>query len=489
MRFSVFLIVNMLAAVVLPASVNENENKFYVELEKKEKQSHYGVLILLVAAVVVVLTVPLIPGAIMILSYSNVKFIPEEGAYIRFDVKEIEFKVDETNTEIPVNKETKELMCVANATKDTVWICLEFEAKNKREIRIPLGKENSTINGTKKMVKLREGEGYEFEIFIKPLCTCSVTDDMLTVTYNVKRKKVTGSYKIPMKYKTVLTKSLDPEEIHEEELSLGEGSFGNVFKGTFRDNNVAVKKIKESTNPDEQKEEFIKETAMLEKLHYRYIVYYYGSVFISEKNWIVTEFAPLGSLYDLIMKQEIKQDDKKMRIKILLDAARGIQYLHNNEILHRDIKPANILIFDIDRIDDRKIVNAKLTDFGSAIEIKALEVAFRESNSSKIPVGTPAYMSPEMLQAQELQQSYSKPTDIYSFGITMFECMKGGKAYPEEMIKIRGKLEEFVIGGSRLEKPESMEDDMYTLITQCWCQDPKERLPIEQIITSLSKLL
>ena len=150
MRFSVFLIVNMLAAVVLPASVNENENKFYVELEKKEKQSHYGVLILLVAAVVVVLTVPLIPGAIMILSYSNVKFIPEEGAYIRFDVKEIEFKVDETNTEIPVNKETKELMCVANATKDTVWICLEFEAKNKREIRIPLGKENSTINGTKK---------------------------------------------------------------------------------------------------------------------------------------------------------------------------------------------------------------------------------------------------------------------------------------------------------------------------------------------------
>ena len=85
---------------------------------------------------------------------------------------------------------------------------------------------------------------------------------------------------------------------------------------------------------------------MLDKFRCSYIIHFYGAVFIPHKICIVTEFATYGSLNDLIKQHEIINE--QIRIKILIDSAKGIQYLHTNGILHRDIKPDNILIFDIE---------------------------------------------------------------------------------------------------------------------------------------------
>ena len=98
--------------------------------------------------------------------------------------------------------------------------------------------------------------------------------------------------------------------------------------------------------------EFEKEVLILDKFHDEYIAHFYVSAFIQNKICMVTEYATLGSLEDVIKhhKKSIHEQVKKKRI--LLDAVRGIQYLHNNRILLHDIKPENILIFDIEQHDN-----------------------------------------------------------------------------------------------------------------------------------------
>ena len=94
-------------------------------------------------------------------------------------------------------------------------------------------------------------------------------------------------------------------------------------------------------------------------------------------------------------------------------------------------------------------------------------------------------MSPEVLN----REHYKKPSDIYSFSITMFECMKWGEAYEGDQFKFPWNIAKFVISGKRLEKPKGMRDDIYSLINECWKQEPKERLEITQIISKLQEIL
>ena len=96
-------------------------------------------------------------------------------------------------------------------------------------------------------------------------------------------------------------------------------------------------------------------------------------------------------------------------------------------------------------------------------------------------IGTPIYMSPEVLN----KEHYKKPSDIYSFSITIYECMKWGEAYPKEIFPHEWDIANFIIKGKRLEKPKRMRNDIYSLISECWKQEPKERLEITQIVSKL----
>ena len=95
-------------------------------------------------------------------------------------------------------------------------------------------------------------------------------------------------------------------------------------------------------------------------------------------------------------------------------------------------------------------------------------------------------MSPEVLN----QEHYKKPSDIYSFSITIYECIKWGKAYPinYERFKFPWKIADFIMKGNRLQKPESMKEIVYSFISECWCQEPKERLEIVSVLNTLEKI-
>ena len=168
-----------------------------------------------------------------------------------------------------------------------------------------------------------------------------------------------------------------------------------------------------------------------------------------------------------------------MRVKLLIDAAKGIQYLHDNNILHRDIKPDNFLCVSLE--EDIK-VNAKLTDFGSSRNINLLMTNMTFTKG----IGSPAYMAPEILK----REHYKKPADIYSFAITMLEIMVWKEAYPKTIYRFAWDIADTVAQGKRSQLINEIENiKIKELIENCWCQLPSDRLSINDILNNLKTLL
>jgi len=127
---------------------------------------------------------------------------------------------------------------------------------------------------------------------------------------------------------------------------------------------------------------------------------------------------------------EREKRQKRVKMKMMLDAARGVEYLHKNGVLHRDIKPDNLLVFSLSEVVESG-ANAKLTDFGSSRNINLLMTNMTFTKG----VGTPTYMAPEVLN----NRKYKREADIFSFGVMMFECFKWGEAYPKDKFLFHGR--------------------------------------------------
>ena len=189
---------------------------------------------------------------------------------------------------------------------------------------------------------------------------------------------------------------------------------------------------------------------------------------------MVTEFAPFGNLENLMRNNPDKPPTLQFRIKLMIDAGRGIQYLHENGILHRDIKPDNFLIMSL---DENVPVNCKLTDFGSARNINLLmtNISFTKG------IGTPAYMAPEIIN----KQHYKTAADIYAFAIVMYEIFGWTDAFPKTLFRFPWQIADFVMNGYRPYHCDAITPNLYNIIERSWCQKQNERLTIEDIVSCL----
>ncbi|ELP87063.1 tyrosine protein kinase, putative [Entamoeba invadens IP1] len=300
------------------------------------------------------------------MSCSNITFIPI-GDDVIVNKTEVSF-----GEEIDVNSQQRELLCVGNTSKHNMKIQITTKSATI---------EKYEFDSNPKIIVLPSGEACEFEILLTLKCTTKFNENIILVSNSfTKRKDALKEIKIAATSK--LTTRLDPNELQEDTI-LGEGSFGVVFKGTFRDNIVAIKKMKISGNEDTLNNAFEKEVEMLDKFRSEYIVHFYGAVFIPNKVCLVTEFAQFGSLQDLMKHKTSDEINIKHRVKMMLDGANGISYLHENGILHRDIKLDNLLVFSKNPNDK---VNAKLTDFESARNVNMMMTNMTFTNGIGIPI-------------------------------------------------------------------------------------------------------
>ncbi|KAG2240445.1 hypothetical protein Bca52824_090763 [Brassica carinata] len=195
---------------------------------------------------------------------------------------------------------------------------------------------------------------------------------------------------------------------------LGEGGFGEVYKGTLSNGTeVAVKRLSEKSGQGIK--EFKNEAVLVSKLQHRNLVRLLGFCLEGEEKILIYEFVPNKSLdYFLFDPERQSQLDWIQRYKIIEGIARGILYLHQDSqltIIHRDLKASNILL-------DANM-NPKISDFGLSI---IFEMDQTQGNTSKI-AGTYAYMSPEYA----MQGQFSMKSDIYSFGVLVLEIISGKK--------------------------------------------------------------
>ncbi|ELP84562.1 protein serine/threonine kinase, putative [Entamoeba invadens IP1] len=373
--------------------------------------------------------------------------------------------LNETSEEIQILRETYHFLCVGNVNKKTVKV--QFSIKDQETYSITIDPE---------IVLLKSNEACEFLIVFTALCTCKIITEIMLISQKVNKDErcVTS---ISVKGETVLSTRLNPLDIVTTD-KIGEGTFGIVYSGKYKNENVAVKKMK-CYDGISDLEDFSNEVAMLDKFRCDYIIHFYGAVFIPNKICMVTEFAPFGSLEDVIYNPERYKTTETIykeafRLKICLDAAKGILYLHTNGILHRDVKPDNILVVSLD-INNQ--VNAKLTDFGAARNFNMLMTNMTFTKG----IGTPVYMAPEVLK----KKKYKEPADIFSLGVTMLECLIWKHVYSSDEFNYPWKIAEFVVNGNRVKKPEHIKDCHFELIKKCWCQNPQTRLKIGPIVDTL----
>ena len=369
--------------------------------------------------------------------------------------------------EIPVEEETSEIICIGNISRKRLKI----------QFSVMEGCDQYQIRSEPQLITLTKGKAFEFEVFIKPLCTCRLYEQIVISAVDIKTGEEHITH-IKIRVKTMQSTRLDYRELKEDK-KIGEGTFGTVYLGKYRDHDVAIKKMKtiddgEGGDDERQMQEFEREVKMLDKIRCEHIIHFYGAVMIPTKVCMVTEYATFGSLQTLLEKRAEQPLNEKMRLKMVLDAALGIDYLHQNGILHRDIKPDNFLIVSLEE-DIR--ANCKLTDFGSARNTNALMTNLTFTKG----IGTPAYMAPEILK----KQKYKKPADVYAFAITMYEVLSWTQAYPKKQFKFPWKIAEFVVSGNRMEKCGLITDKQFELIEHCWCNLPSDRFAMEFIVSAL----
>ncbi|ELP90229.1 protein kinase, putative, partial [Entamoeba invadens IP1] len=390
---------------------------------------------------------------------SNINFVfLQGGVCVSSNLIDLNSDIEQ----IEVNVETRQLLCVGNTNKNAI----------KTQFTISSNITKFTIRVDPEVFTLKSGYACEFSIYVKPLCSCKINSTIHLVSKNLKTNEEKYN-EILLVGVTQQTTRIDYDELIEDE-KLGEGSFGIVYKGNYRGNVVAIKKMKTAVDNDDSMDEFDNEVTMLDKFRCEYIVHFYGAVFIPSKVCMVTEFAQYGSLQDLMKHKTSDEINIKLRVKYMIDAAKGVSYLHENGILHRDIKPDNILIFSID-INEK--TNAKLTDFGSSRNINMMMTNMTFTKG----IGTPKYMAPEVLN----KEYYKKGADIYSFGVTLFECVTWKNPYPKEQFKFAWDIVDFVVSGKRLKKPANLNDNIYNIVNDMWCQDVRKRIEMNNVVSKL----
>ena len=253
---------------------------------------------------------------------------------------------------------------------------------------------------------------------------------------------------------------------------LGEGGMGEVYRATDTQlgREVALKILPEKFIQDRQRmSRFQREAEVLASLNHPHISIIHDLEESGEVRALVLELVEGLTLAERIAKGPLPVEEA---LQVALEISRALEAAHENGIVHRDLKPANI------KITPERTV--KVLDFGLA---KALEKELSQQELANSPtltleatqegmiLGTAPYMSPEQARGQALD----KRTDIFSFGLVLFEMLTGkgmyeGKSLAETLAAVihqEPSLEEL---------PENTPRPIRELLERCLRKDPRMRL-------------
>ncbi|CAI5978376.1 unnamed protein product [Closterium sp. NIES-65] len=266
------------------------------------------------------------------------------------------------------------------------------------------------------------------------------------------------------------TDGRDDWEIDSQQLKLhhkiASGSFGDLYRGTYCGQDVAIKILKPERLNDSLQQEFAQEVYIMRKVRHKNVVQFIGACTKPPNLSIVTEFMVGGSVYDYIHKQRGSMR-LPMVVRVAMDVAKGMDFLHKNNIIHRDLKAANLLM------DENEVV--KVADFGVA-RVKA------GSGIMTAETGTYRWMAPEVIE----HRAYDHKADVFSFGITLWELLTGKLPYAD-LTPLQAAVS-VVQKGLRPPIPKGTHPRVAELMVRCWHTNPAERPEFSMVLRLLADM-
>ncbi|XP_078383581.1 uncharacterized protein LOC144666103 isoform X2 [Oculina patagonica] len=265
---------------------------------------------------------------------------------------------------------------------------------------------------------------------------------------------------------------------------LGEGAFGEAYKGLVRTNGqwqkCAVKKLKENATERERRDLMNELQIMVTVGEHPNVISLIGACTRSGPILVVVRLAENGCLLHHLKKnrknpyvnvQETSNFTHIDELRIARDIANGMLHLASKKCVHRDLAARNVLL------DENNV--AMVSDFGMSRDVYE-SGEYEQISGGLMPV---RWMAIESLE----DYTFNTMTDVWSFGVVLWEIETGGKMPYSGL----GGMEvvEFVRSGQRLKQPDGCPDEIYEIMMSCWRPDPSLRPKFSELVTSLEQEL
>ncbi|TFK72558.1 ras GEF [Pluteus cervinus] len=255
-------------------------------------------------------------------------------------------------------------------------------------------------------------------------------------------------------------------------IAISKGAANDVYLGEWLSREkVALRLPRAVENNPEIQQHFIREVSGWRNLRHPNVVPLYGIAYLEEELFYVSPWMENGTSTSYI--QRFPQADK---LKILHEAAAGLEYLHSQNIVHGDLRGANILISEAG--------SARLSEFGQS-------KLFEDCGQGVTSVSgiNPRWFAPEVVQQTEPLSTHA---DIWSFGMVCLEIISGQQPYStiSRDISVVRELDQ----GKTPERPgrhimqQGLTDELWSLMQKCWQKKPRLRPSMTQVRLKLSSI-
>ncbi|KAL9953867.1 hypothetical protein ACROYT_G041340 [Oculina patagonica] len=253
------------------------------------------------------------------------------------------------------------------------------------------------------------------------------------------------------------------EEPYTRIRTLGRGAFGEavLYRKTEDNVLVVVKEVNLSRASEKERVDAEKEVDILSLLNHTNIVTYFNHYIDGTSLLIEMEYCNGGTLNDKICSQK-ELFAEEIVIWYFFQICSGMSHIHECGIVHRDIKTLNIFL--------TKSGLVKLGDFGIATVLKGSKEYMAES-----VVGTPYYMSPEILQGQK----YNQKSDMWALGCVLYEMLSLRKVF-DATNPLR--LVSDIVKGEYEDVSPQYTSEMSGLVTALLSQNPDDRPTIDAVL-------
>jgi len=255
-------------------------------------------------------------------------------------------------------------------------------------------------------------------------------------------------------------KTIGSYEVRRE---LGQGGMGVVYlaRQPALAREVVVKTLRRGLAADTSNEErFRREAQAAAGIHHQNVVAVHDCFAWRGEHFIVQEYVAGEDLAKVL--QVVRRLDPRIAGLVALELARGLEEIHARDVVHRDLKPGNVLL--------GRGGEAKIADFGIALESRNTALT-----QVGLAVGTPAYMSPEQHRGERADQR----SDVFSFGVLLYEMLTGELPFPESDDENEPTLARRMEAG-RYPRPRKLAPEiprsLARLIRACLRPKPKRRL-------------